>query len=103
MPRPKATVIVCDTCGLDWKRHKANKRGTVTTAECVRLLKADLAAAETRAAYRPPVQLPWVQPVIRPWTPYWQSPNTGGWPGTTITYTNSSTALPDVSVSPKVH
>lgn len=51
MPKPKATRIVCDTCGLDWSLHKKSKTDSAPLSECVRLLKAELAK---------PKQLPFI-------------------------------------------
>lgn len=47
MPKPKATRIVCDTCGLDWDKHKRSKTDTAPLSECVRLLKAELSKPKT--------------------------------------------------------
>lgn len=44
-PKPKATNVVCDVCGLDWAKHKPAARGKVTVDECVRLLKEEAARA----------------------------------------------------------
>lgn len=53
MPKPKPTNIVCDTCGLDWKKHKENAKGTVPLTECVRLLKVELASRATSPIFFP--------------------------------------------------
>lgn len=60
--RPTARVVaeVCSLCGLDWRRHGTNP----TTDTCIRLLKADLAAA---SAPRP---IPYVQPIPYPMITY---------------------------------
>jgi hypothetical protein len=38
-PKPVPTLLSCSECGLAWERHEK-----ATKAECIRLLKADLAA-----------------------------------------------------------
>lgn len=51
MPKPKATRIVCDTCGLNWEKHKKSKPDTAPLSECVRLLKAELAKPKPYPMY----------------------------------------------------
>lgn len=60
MPKPKATKIVCDTCGLDWSLHKKSNTDSAPLSECVRLLKAELAKPRTQ--------------------PYIYAQTTAGWP-----------------------
>lgn len=48
-PAPKTVRVECDTCGLEWGKHK-KAGGKVGLAECVRLLKAELSAARTSRA-----------------------------------------------------
>lgn len=43
-PKPKVVSTVCTECGLDWAKHKSDAKGVVKLDECVRLLKAALAA-----------------------------------------------------------
>lgn len=62
-PQPVVVTTICSECGIDWARHGKDP----TTADCIRLLKQDLALAQ---AYRPPVVVPApypVYPMVRPW------------------------------------
>lgn len=44
-PEPKATNVVCTECGLDWEKHlKGPRKKNPTLEDCVRVLKAELAA-----------------------------------------------------------
>lgn len=45
VPKPVPREIVCSECGLPWDRHVlATGARTMSLAECVRLLKAELAS-----------------------------------------------------------
>lgn len=45
VPKPVPREIVCSECGLPWDRHVlATGAKTMSLAECVRLLKAELAS-----------------------------------------------------------
>lgn len=61
-PEPKATEVVCTCCGLDWEKHRQgrpskNSKAAVTNADCVRLLKAELAARPRIGVYSQMVPL----------------------------------------------
>lgn len=46
-PKPKATQVVCEACGLDWAKHEAlmkTSKEKPTLETCVQLLKAELAS-----------------------------------------------------------
>jgi hypothetical protein len=85
-PAPVPTLVVCSICGEDWSAHQ-EVDGEVSTLECVRLLKAKVAA-------RPAI---WRQTY-----PYWYTPTityVGNvsqcslTTGTTL-YTNTAVATP---------
>lgn len=49
-PQPIVTSTVCSVCGLNWANHMPDASGEVSTLECVRLLKAEI--ARPRPVYR---------------------------------------------------
>lgn len=46
-PQPVPTNVICSICGEPWHEHKEDAKGEVSTLECVRLLKARVAASPT--------------------------------------------------------
>lgn len=68
-PTPKTVKQVCTLCGLDWGRHGENP----TTDTCVALLLEEIKSLNAQLAHRP-ISYPVVQPIIRPYAPYWPNP-----------------------------
>lgn len=56
MPKPKATNIVCDTCGLPWSSHKGTGESR-PLKECVRLLKLECESLNRRLTAKPALPL----------------------------------------------
>lgn len=74
-PAPVVVTTVCSICGEDWLQHQ-EVDGEVSTLECVRLLKAKLAAQPTvifQRTYPTVITTPYAPaPIITtPWTPTW--------------------------------
>lgn len=52
VPKPVPRDVVCSECGLSWAKHELpGGMKTMPLSECVRLLKAELAASRPQVTY----------------------------------------------------
>lgn len=69
-PAPVVTQTICSICGEDWAQHQ-EVDGEVSTLECVRLLKAQLATRPTITIMPPTIVRPYISaPYVQPYSPW---------------------------------
>lgn len=94
-PHPIAVTTVCSECGLGWELHGEKP----TTADCIRLLKIELAKRPTTTMQ--PYIIPQPYPVY-PQYPYYYRYTVGGQSGTTAGQWSQSQNINCATMTPAI-
>lgn len=88
-PQPVTVDVRCSLCDLEWAKHGDEP----TTADCIRLLRAELRVR--------PTTIPWPVPYVAPYRVWWNDTGSAGG-ATGFTYTgNSSTTATVTYLTPR--